>query len=641
MTICISENRVVSIFWPCDLLDPSEELPLVIVGYIIDMVKVVAIDLVPLEIYEKINLSKHVRGLKRLQALGTINFHSKQIPRRVNYNYAAKRPILNSNELLILYKPPRSGKLEYFSIDPIAINIFWTSTDFKSPMPKDIELDRYSSKLEYHFPSHSTTANTKELLRYINLTEYSRSRLRQASHQRSPISEYATFCKSSFEAILRILASIYSLVVQPVCGYINFLLEYPLIAKADTRVSDEDEDDEETENEDTSSPIVTGSVISLALVSHTFHQLNSRFKQLYNLPDQLQKLRLSRSESETLILKGTKFSPTVYIKFYNTVWLIINDILMGITVSNLLRLHKEEVIWGFSFLLRSSHNIMSSNVIWLMNSPAGFKLNNELARFFGEMILWTMKFWEVEVIQPASENAALLLSIAIFCVRYCGVSLLVALMVDVFQLLTLELQGFYTACTRVYHWLYHTLTSLFRLFYGKKYNVLRHRIDSNDYEFDELMSGIIIFTILLYLLPTVAAFYLTFVGTRIICFTIVVLMEFILISLNHLPLGVILLRLKNKERLPAGISITASEKHFTLSTKWLTMHNIFRGHIRSMMNFNLINYNEVYAPINENHPANYGMQDVITNWNKASPMTISKDIFLGEMIDTFDYKKMF
>jgi len=49
---------------------------------------------------------------------------------------------------------------------------------------------------------------------------------------------------------------------------------------------------------------------------------------------------------------------------------------------------------------------------------------------------------------------------------------------------------------------------------GKKYNVLRDRLDSCDYKLDQLMLGTILFTLLFFLIPTVIVYYVLFVYVR-------------------------------------------------------------------------------------------------------------------------------
>ena len=54
------------------------------------------------------------------------------------------------------------------------------------------------------------------------------------------------------------------------------------------------------------------------------------------------------------------------------------------------------------------------------------------------------------------------------------------------------------------------LQSLWRVFRGKKWNVLRKRVDTAIYDVDQLFVGTLLFTILLFLLPTTAMYYVVF-----------------------------------------------------------------------------------------------------------------------------------
>lgn len=54
------------------------------------------------------------------------------------------------------------------------------------------------------------------------------------------------------------------------------------------------------------------------------------------------------------------------------------------------------------------------------------------------------------------------------------------------------------------------LNCFFLYFLGKKWNTLRNRIDSCDYDLDQLLLGTILFTLLTFLFPTVVVYYATF-----------------------------------------------------------------------------------------------------------------------------------
>jgi len=126
----------------------------------------------------------------------------------------------------------------------------------------------------------------------------------------------------------------------------------------------------------------------------------------------------------------------------------------------------------------------------------------------------------------------------------------IALFSDLLSLLTLHIYSFYMASARIFNWQYTILLSLFQLFRGKKHNVLRKRIDSCDYDLDQLLLGTILFTLLFFLLPTVVVFYLTFATARMAIISLKAVLDTLLACLNHFPLFALMLRIKDSQRLP-------------------------------------------------------------------------------------------
>jgi phosphatidylinositol glycan class Q protein len=117
----------------------------------------------------------------------------------------------------------------------------------------------------------------------------------------------------------------------------------------------------------------------------------------------------------------------------------------------------------------------------------------------------------------------------------------------------------------MYSWQLTILISLFHLFRGKKRNVLRNRIDSCNYELDQLLLGTILFTLLSFLLPTVIVFYLTFALARMAIITFKAGLDTLLAALNHFPLFALMLRIKDSQRLP-GKSCSKCELSCTMLT---------------------------------------------------------------------------
>lgn len=136
------------------------------------------------------------------------------------------------------------------------------------------------------------------------------------------------------------------------------------------------------------------------------------------------------------------------------------------------------------------------------------------------------------------------------CAGFAGASMPIALFSDLLSILTIHIYSFYIASARIFNWQLTIIISLFHLFRGRKRNVLRNRIDSCDYDLDQLLLGTILFTLLFFLLPTVIVFYLTFASARMIIISLKATLDTSLAVLNHFPLFALMLRIKDSRRLP-------------------------------------------------------------------------------------------
>jgi phosphatidylinositol glycan class Q protein len=183
--------------------------------------------------------------------------------------------------------------------------------------------------------------------------------------------------------------------------------------------------------------------------------------------------------------------------------------------------------------------------------PAGLKLNTELATFLGDLFLWVIDYWAgcMAILRPLFPEIIHFIGFSSFA----GATMPISLFSDLISILTLHIYSFYIASARIYNWQLSIIISLFHLFRGKKRNVLRNRIDSCDYDLDQLLLGTILFTLLVFLLPTVFVFYLTFASARMAIITLKAVLDTLLSCLNHFPLFALMLRFKDSRRLPGGI----------------------------------------------------------------------------------------
>ncbi|KAF1988151.1 N-acetylglucosaminyl transferase component Gpi1 [Aulographum hederae CBS 113979] len=288
---------------------------------------------------------------------------------------------------------------------------------------------------------------------------------------------------------------------------------------------------------------------SLALkdVSATAQQVDIRLQQFCYWPIQYITLNKRKNDWQSI----TNSHPE-YIRFFNSLWLVANDVIIGIALGSYIIENHQYVASTVDEILNTyAIRALEQMLQWLMAWPAGLKLNTELSKFLGDLFLWVIEYWRdiMWTLRPFLPGVVYFIGFSSFA----GATMPIALFSDLVSLLTLHIYSFYVASARIYHWQLSIIISLFHLFRGKKRNVLRFRIDSCDYDLDQLLIGTILFTVLFFLLPTVFVFYLTFASARMAIIVLKAGLDTLLACLNHFPLFAVMLRIKDSRRLPGGI----------------------------------------------------------------------------------------
>jgi phosphatidylinositol glycan class Q protein len=290
-------------------------------------------------------------------------------------------------------------------------------------------------------------------------------------------------------------------------------------------------------------------------ISATAQQIEIRLQQFCYWPMQYVTLRQRKRNWASV----TTSHPD-YIRFYNSLWLVANDVIIGIALGSYIIEQADWVAEQINDLLRLyTVEALQRSISWLMGWPAGLKLNGELAAFLGDLFLWVIDYWSncIDTLTPLLPRIVWFIGFSSFA----GASMPIAMFSDLLSALTVHIYSFYLASARIYHWQLTILQSLFHLFRGKKHNVLRNRIDSCDYDLDQLLVGTILFTLLFFLLPTVVVFYLNFAVARMIIISMKAGFDTLLSCLNHFPLFALMLRLKDPRRLPGGIQFELRDTH--------------------------------------------------------------------------------
>ncbi|KAG8827019.1 phosphatidylinositol N-acetylglucosaminyltransferase subunit gpi1 [Serendipita sp. 401] len=287
------------------------------------------------------------------------------------------------------------------------------------------------------------------------------------------------------------------------------------------------------------------STIRLKDVSATVQQVDVRLEQFSFFPSQIA-LISTRSRRDIATFSAQ------YINFFNNAWLIFNDVVVGIAVGAILsenHVYFGKLLYTYTELWTIEHLITALR--WLDDWPVGLKLNTNLSRALSLSFITLTTIWSrlLRPLGPHFPHLVYFLGIS----GWSGLTMILSLSSDMVSLLTIHIYLSYLAATTVCRRIIITAGSLWNLFRGKRYNVLQQRLDSWDYSLDQLLLGTMLFTLVTFLSPTIVVYYALFSGARLAVIMMHAGLETLLAFMNHFPLFVLMLRVKDSQRLPGGI----------------------------------------------------------------------------------------
>ncbi|KIR51787.1 phosphatidylinositol glycan, class Q [Cryptococcus gattii Ru294] len=233
-----------------------------------------------------------------------------------------------------------------------------------------------------------------------------------------------------------------------------------------------------------------------------------------------------------------------YNVFWNTVWLVLNDLILGYAAHNLIRQYSEWL-----------STTISTFFSWLNDWPVGLKLNTPLSQFFCSTFAFLIQRWG-DYVTPSFHSLLPRLIYLLSIFSLMGLTTLLAIAHDIINLLTLHILFGYKIMRAVCGWQIDSLGGLWNLFRGKRWNVLRQRTDSYEYDIDQLFLGTLLFTVSAFLFPTVLSYTTLFCLTRGIIFIACRIFEVIRQGMNRFPLYELVLWVKEPSRVPGGLNFT-------------------------------------------------------------------------------------
>ncbi|CAC9696266.1 phosphatidylinositol N-acetylglucosaminyltransferase subunit GPI1 [Plasmodium sp. DRC-Itaito] len=208
-----------------------------------------------------------------------------------------------------------------------------------------------------------------------------------------------------------------------------------------------------------------------------------------------------------------KQNPSEYYKYREILLIrIINliiDIFLGFLIFfllyfNVINLHyiseKAQIFYGTSTL--------TSILGTLLQNPLGFKLNNNFTSFIGSILVSILDKWDL-ITNTIPVNNSTVLNFVVYT-SLLGFSFFLSFAIDYLRFVTAHVTIIYFFLKKICTLFHKNMYSLYLLFNGKKWNILKLRVDTNYYSNEEVLLGTILFTILIFLYPTIFVLVLVF-----------------------------------------------------------------------------------------------------------------------------------
>lgn len=217
----------------------------------------------------------------------------------------------------------------------------------------------------------------------------------------------------------------------------------------------------------------------------------------------------------------------LWLKLSSSLSQILIDFLLGIIFLVLLYNYSKFVVRNVKVIMFWTEvDILKSQVNWTMNFLADFKPNPQLDRFLGGLLLELLNFWNfITTYATQYEESSAKYLIAPFGIM--GISFQFALVHDLLAIITSHIHSIYSLFAFMHKICFEMVWTLVQMFRGKKYNVLQKKVDNADYSIQELVFGMLLLTILLFLMPTLTVYYLSMI--YLMCFIVTIQVSLVLL----------------------------------------------------------------------------------------------------------------
>eukprot|EP00826_Nyctotherus_ovalis_P058406 TRINITY_DN8024_c0_g1_i18.p1 TRINITY_DN8024_c0_g1~~TRINITY_DN8024_c0_g1_i18.p1 ORF type:complete len:252 (+),score=33.70 TRINITY_DN8024_c0_g1_i18:273-1028(+) len=218
-----------------------------------------------------------------------------------------------------------------------------------------------------------------------------------------------------------------------------------------------------------------------------------------------------------------------------------------------------------------------------MGFPSGFKPNKELDLFIGNWLLKILDYWNN--FTRYATNVEPTVVVIVGCVGFFGCTFQLGITRDILTLCSTHIHFIYTAFIKTYRFMISIMGTLMQMFNGKSFNVIKQRKVSTEYSYEEVVVGSIIFTLIIFLVPTIFMFYLSFAYIYCIIMVSHVGLAVLETLAANFPTYVLVKAVVWPYDFPATISvdIDASNSLVILGSKPIGLGIIFKKMIRKLV----------------------------------------------------------
>eukprot|EP01032_Pedospumella_encystans_P013615 gene13615-15665_t len=224
----------------------------------------------------------------------------------------------------------------------------------------------------------------------------------------------------------------------------------------------------------------------------------------------------------------------LWLEVHALVLLIWVDVLLGVVFGYFVFTHAESIVQQAGEMcqqMQSTHIV--ETLQWFNHLPGGVKLNTTITQRMSSILTTAVLIFEQCLSATQPLHCVLLRFIA--CCGGFGCSVQLVMVVDLMRVLSAHIALIHRVLSYFHHFLLQSLHSLWLLFNGQKNNVLRKRIDTCYFGQDQLLFGIVQFSIVFFIFPNFAAYFFLFALAQFVCVAVQYVVYALSVLLKEFP----------------------------------------------------------------------------------------------------------